>query len=160
MYCVWNTAAKCAQTHTQTDAQKWKHYIRQFHSVHVADIITVMSLVAGDSTGDITGKVALLATIVSSTNRQQSRSMKADNRNTKFNRCVSYTTIPFSSKFIFWPQRFRHFSFYNFRFTQGCQIVLAEKAKHNVFYCQMSPKNAKFLREPLINRSSCRTYAY
>ena len=38
------------------------------------------------------------------------------NNNTKFNRSVSYTTIPFSAQFIFWPRRFRHFSFYNFRF--------------------------------------------
>jgi len=29
-----------AQTHGQTDRQKWKQYIRQFHSVHLADIIT------------------------------------------------------------------------------------------------------------------------
>ena len=30
---------ECTQTHTQT--QKWKQYIRQFHSVHLADIIKV-----------------------------------------------------------------------------------------------------------------------
>jgi len=28
------------RTHRQTDTQKWKHYIRQFHSVHLADIMT------------------------------------------------------------------------------------------------------------------------
>jgi len=26
------------RTYTQTDRQKWKQYIRQFHSVHLADI--------------------------------------------------------------------------------------------------------------------------
>jgi len=30
---------ECAQTHRQTDRQKWKQYICQFHSVHLADII-------------------------------------------------------------------------------------------------------------------------
>jgi len=30
------------QTHTHTDTEKRKQYIRQFHSVHLADIITII----------------------------------------------------------------------------------------------------------------------
>ena len=32
------------QTHTHTDTQKRKQYIRQFHSVHLADIIIMITL--------------------------------------------------------------------------------------------------------------------
>ena len=32
-----------AHTHRQTDGQKWKQYIRQFHSVHLADITMLLS---------------------------------------------------------------------------------------------------------------------
>jgi len=49
-------------------------------------------------------------------NRQSIHSAETAKMNTEFNGRVGYTAIPFSSKFIFWPQRFRHFSFYNFRF--------------------------------------------
>jgi len=49
-------------------------------------------------------------------NRQFNRSTEAVNKNTKFNGRVSDTTIPFSSKFIFWPRLFRHFSTVYFRY--------------------------------------------